>query len=108
MSLDNTPKIDWTTADGVSNTDLDNIGNNLQALEDSKYQETDDLTTTTATITTVNASNMNVSGYTTGNYKSSDGSAGINDQFYAIPVGESGTWIWTVKDGLIVSKVAIP
>lgn len=113
MSLDNTPKIDWKTLDGVLNTDLNNIGKNLNELENTKAELDDDVTFTdvdtttatigTATITTAITGTINNSGYVTSNYKSSDGSVGINDEFNTDRAG-GGSYTWTIKDGLIVNK----
>jgi len=44
MSLPNVPKIDWGTGDGVQNTDMNEIGENLNHLEDVKYEADDDMT----------------------------------------------------------------
>ena len=65
MSLDSVPKINWESDDGVIFSDMNEIGANLQALEDSKYQETDELTTDTSNfvesnITTANIITLNV------------------------------------------------
>jgi len=127
MSLENVPKIDWTTVDGVANTDLNNIGKNLNELEDSKYESGDSptfgtVTAATATIssatlttvaattgniatvnsTTVNSTNINNSGYVKSNFKSADGSVGINESFV------NGRHRCVYKDGLLVSRTHIP
>ncbi len=44
MSLDTVPKTNFESDDGMSFTDANEIGANLQALEDSKYQEGDNVT----------------------------------------------------------------
>ena len=69
MSLDTVPKINWESDDGVIFSDMNNIGNNLQALEDSKHEDGDspsyvditatDITTTTQTTTTSNITTLN-------------------------------------------------
>ena len=41
MSLDNPTKTNWTSDDGVRLTDINNIEENIQALEDSKYESGD-------------------------------------------------------------------
>ena len=43
MSLTTTPKIDWDTSDGVADTDMNEIGVNLNALESSKAELDDDV-----------------------------------------------------------------
>ena len=62
MSLSTVPVTNYTTDDGITTDDLNNIGQNIQDLEDSKYQETDDLTTDTANITTANITTLNMLG----------------------------------------------
>ena len=43
MSLTTPPKINWATTDGVADTDLNEIGVNLNALESSKAELNDDV-----------------------------------------------------------------
>ena len=64
MSLDNTPKTDWITSDGVANTDLNNIGKNLNELEDTKAELDDDVSFSSVTATTATTSSINNSGFT--------------------------------------------
>ena len=114
MSLDNVPKTDWDTTTGVTNTQMNDIGNNLQSLEDSKLERngdetlntlevTDSATIDTATISTIESATINNSGYVKSNYKSSDGSTGINGSFEAL-----GGDTYTIKDGLIVLRTPAP
>lgn len=51
MSLTTTPKIDWDTSDGVADTDMNEIGVNLNALESSKHQDGDSPTYVNVTVT---------------------------------------------------------
>lgn len=76
MSLDTVPKTNFESDDGMLFTDANEIGANLQALEDSKHQDGDspsyvditasgdiagaDISTTTQTTTTSNITNLNV------------------------------------------------
>lgn len=39
MALQHTPKTDWTPNDGVTSTDINEIGENLQSLEDTKIEK---------------------------------------------------------------------
>ena len=43
MSLATVPKTNWTSKDGVQFTAINEIGANLQALEDSKYESGDNI-----------------------------------------------------------------
>lgn len=97
MSLDTVPKTNWESDDGALFSDMDNIGNNLQALEDSKYQETDELTTntsnfvesniTTANITTLNAGAINPISITATNVAIADTAAWTPSAgFYVIEI----------------------
>lgn len=55
MSLVTPPKTNFTTIDGVINTDLNQIGENLNSLEQSKYQSGDNITAATVTTNTLTA-----------------------------------------------------
>ena len=50
MALPNVPKTDWTVSDGVVFTDMNEIGENIQDLEDDKYESGDDINVGDATI----------------------------------------------------------
>ena len=60
MSLDTVPKINWESDDGVIFSDMDNIGKNLQALEDSKHEDGDSPTYVTENVTTSNVTTGNI------------------------------------------------
>ena len=60
MSLDTVPKTNWTAKDGVQLTDMNEIGSNIQALEDSKYESGDDITVGTITSGDITAENTTV------------------------------------------------
>ena len=72
MALPNESKINWTANDGARLTDMNNIGKNLNHLEDVKYESGDSPTftdviattetVTTANITTANITTLNMSG----------------------------------------------
>lgn len=67
MSLVTTPKTNYLTSDGVTNTDLNQIGENLNSLESSKYQSGSDMvantiTSNTITSNTISAVTANLSG----------------------------------------------
>jgi len=113
MSLTTVPKVNFATDDGVTTDDLNEIGANLNSLEDSKIEDGDSLTAltigtatittetvTTGNITTVNSTTVNNSGFITSNYKSSDESEGINSSF------NTDGFDYVFKDGLLVSRTA--
>lgn len=60
MSLDTVPKTNFESDDGVLFSDFNEVGANLQALEDSKNQDGDSPTYETANITTANITELNV------------------------------------------------
>jgi len=60
MSLDTVPKTNFESDDGVSFSDFNEVGSNLQALEDSKNQDGDSPTYITETVTTSNTTTANV------------------------------------------------
>lgn len=65
MALSTVPKTDWSATDGVTNIDLNEIGDNLQSLEDTKAELSDatqDFVASSVTATDVDTVTMDASG----------------------------------------------
>ena len=101
MSLDTVPKTNWESDDGVQFTQLNEIGANLQVLQDTKVEkdpDTDEATITTLNSTTANITTNNVttSNITTANITTLNMSGAINPALTvqtSVVVSAGSNWI---------------
>ena len=102
MSLTTVPKTNFATDDGVTTDDLNEIGQNLLDLEDSKIEDGDSLTALTVATLGVTTGNITTGNITTGNVTTLNMSGVINPTVTPTATSQAITpsSVWTPTRGI--------